>query len=157
MVLNQEEDLIREIIGIPRESNAVEESSPANDDNNVTDEEGWTLHKGYDLCNKGDVESSQISNFIDLKEIKAVAKEKGYSGFTLCDQIVYFKKLDYVITKEHLDESDCELWSYDPSKDKKANKETVALGKKDALKNFIRNTPFAKTDITDLRAAIQKL
>ena len=44
-----------------------------------------------------------ISDFIDLEEIKAFAKEKGYSGFTLSGQFVYFKKLDHAITKEQIE------------------------------------------------------
>ena len=88
----------------------------------VADSEGWTLYKGYDLYDKGDVDSDYLSNFIDLKEIKDVAKEKGYTGFTLCRRLVYFKKLDYIPKKEDIDKkADCTLWIYDPSKEKKAN------------------------------------
>ena len=55
-----------------------------------------------------------------MKEIKAVVKEKGYTGFTVCRRLVYFKKLDQVPTLEDLDKkSDCILWVYDPSKEKK--------------------------------------
>ena len=92
-----------------------------------------------------------------MKEIKAVVKEKGYTGFTVCRRLVYFKKLDFVPIEKDLDKkTDCTLWIYDPSKEKKASQDIVALGKTDALKNFIKSTPFAKTDLTELMIAIQK-
>ena len=55
---------------------------------------------------------------MDLKEIKAFAKEKDYKGFILYGDTVYFKKLGHVISKEELEKkSGSSLWVYDPSKD----------------------------------------
>ena len=70
IVLNQEEKLLWQLIRKPKLGDA--------------DAEGWAQYKGYDLYDKGDVDTSYESNFIDLKEIKAHVKEKGYTGFTLC-------------------------------------------------------------------------
>jgi hypothetical protein len=50
--------------------------------------------------------------------LKEYIIEKGYSGVSLRWGTAFFKKVDYLITKEKLDSvGDCETWVYDPSKD----------------------------------------